>query len=434
MVKSIIWAMLVLAPTALVAEPLTNANIVQLTGLGVGDEAIIAKIRASEQVFDTSVQQMIELKRSGVSGSVIAAMIDAGHPKAPAMSVDSADPLSPHPAGVYLLVKGAAARMQRLDATVTNQAKTGGIWGYALTGGIASASIKAAIQNETARISVDEAFPVFFFFFDESNPEASRQALAWASGTAATVTSPSEFTLIRLNKKEGRREARVGSINIGGSKTGVMDSDRLAFQYDLVRPGVYRVTPRDPLNPGEYGFIYSMSGGGAAGALAARIFDFSVRQDVRPQSVSSNIVMPLPAVVALPVTSRSPPIVKAQWRQASYSPGLSVAFIDAASVQREAQTVRFSEMLYYRPGDGTDHFTAMREASCADRSFQNTSVTYYSGKTVVRVVGSSPERVQPKPGTVDDEVILTACGSRKLGKLFEDPANAADLFFAVAKS
>ncbi len=90
------------------------------------------------------------------------------------------------------------------------------------------------------------------------------------------VSSPSEFTLIRLIRKDGRREARVGSMNIGGAKTGVMDKDRIAFDYKMVRPGVFKVAATGPLTPGEYGFIFALNGGGAGGALTARIFDFSV--------------------------------------------------------------------------------------------------------------------------------------------------------------
>lgn len=91
------------------------------------------------------------------------------------------------------------------------------------------------------------------------------------------VTSPSEFTLIRMQKKTGRREARVGSMNIAGSKTGVMDKDRLPFLHQMVRPGVYQVDVTKPLEAGEYGFIFSIAGGGAGGAMTARIFDFSVK-------------------------------------------------------------------------------------------------------------------------------------------------------------
>ena len=90
------------------------------------------------------------------------------------------------------------------------------------------------------------------------------------------MSSPSEFTLIKLMEKKGRREARVGSMNIGGAKTGVMDHDRIPFDYQMVREGVYKVTVKQPLEAGQYGFIYALSGGGTGGAMTARIFDFAV--------------------------------------------------------------------------------------------------------------------------------------------------------------
>jgi len=169
---------------------------------------------------------------------------------------------------------GAFLERESLPASLEQE--TGGILGYALTSGIASMSVKAAIQNEAARYSAKVSTPVFYFFFDEANGQPA-QTTSWAAGTAATVTAPSEFTLVELMPKKGRREARVGSINIGGAKTGVMDKDRLSFDYELVRPGVYRVTPKSPLKAGQYGFIYSLTGGGGAGALTARIFDFGVQ-------------------------------------------------------------------------------------------------------------------------------------------------------------
>jgi len=269
---------LMFAVPAIAAETLTNDTVIALSASGIGDEAVIAKIKASSVKFDLSTDQLIALKGKGVSGPVLAAMLAASNPAptAAAMSVDAADPMVPHPAGVYLLNDWAQqSRMHRIDATVSSQAKTGGIFGYALTGGIASMSIKAAIQNDTAKTKAANKRPAFYFFFDESNPE-TRQNLSWTSGATAAVTSPNEFTLTRLKAKKGRREARVGSMNIGGAKTGVMDSDRIAFDFEMVRPGVYKVSPKQPLEAGEYGFIQSITGGGSAGALTARIFDFTV--------------------------------------------------------------------------------------------------------------------------------------------------------------
>jgi len=277
--KCAIVALMMGLSSPVLAETLTTDSIITLSSMGLGDEAIIAKIKASGTKFDLTTDQMIMLKKQGVTGPVIAAMLSAGSDggnAVQAMSMDSPDPMVPHPAGVYLLADSLPEpKMQRIDATVTNQAKTGGIFGYALTGGLASMSVKAALQNETARVKTHNK-PYFFFFFDESNALDNRANGTWAAGTAATVTSPNEFTLIRLTRKEGRREARVGSVNIAGAKSGVMDKDRLAFDYKLVRPGVFKAKAAEPLPPGEYGFFYAIAGSGAGGAMTARVFDFSV--------------------------------------------------------------------------------------------------------------------------------------------------------------
>ena len=270
---------IVVAAPAL-AEPLTIASIIALNSAGMGDEAVIAKIKNSGEKYDLTTEQMIMLKQKGVSGAVIASMLNAGTDKASkftALSLDSPDPAVPHSTGVYFYDgRTQTPKMVRIDATVSNQAKTGGIIGYALTGGIASLSVKAVIPNASARVKASRLQQVFYFFFDDSNSDGTRQSGTWLSGTAATVSAPSEFTLIKLLQKQGRREARVGSANIGGVKTGVLDKDQIGFDYAMVRPGVFRVSPRMQLIPGEYGFIYAVNGSAAGGAVTARIFDFAV--------------------------------------------------------------------------------------------------------------------------------------------------------------
>ena len=256
------------------AETLTNSDVVALSKAGLGDDAIVAKIKTSDANYDLSTGQLIALKSAGVSGPVIAAMLSASAPKPISLSLDAFDPMQPHATGVYVL-READHRMERMDPTATNQAKTGGHIGHIMTFGISTMSIKAAIPGESAHVKVAAGKPTFYFFFDESNG-AGAVGSTWASGTNAVVTSPSEFTLIHLMQKEGRREAQVGSKNIGGVKSGVMDHDRIEFDYQLVRPGVYRAVPQEALTPGEYGFIYAISGGGAEGAMTARVYDFAV--------------------------------------------------------------------------------------------------------------------------------------------------------------
>lgn len=278
---------LFMASAPALAETLNNQMVIDLTKAGLGDEAIVAKIGGSAGAFDLSTAQLIDLKAKGVSGPVIAAMIRAGNgpvrPAQVAFSNDSPDPLVPHASGIYLLAgKDGPAHMVRIDPTISNQTKTGGFLGYAFTGGIASLSMKSVLPNATARVRANSGQPVFYFYFDEANPRLAQSGASgvWLSGPAATVTSPNEFSLVRFTQKKNAREARVGSFNIAGAKAGVMDKDRIPFSYDMVTPGVFKVSLQQDLPPGEYGFLYFMGGGGGVGMQAAasttRVFDFSV--------------------------------------------------------------------------------------------------------------------------------------------------------------
>ena len=97
-----------------------------------------------------------------------------------------------------------------------------------------------------------------------------------------SVQSPNEFSLVALEQKKGRREARIGSMNIAGAKAGVMDKDQIPFTYEQVAQGVYKLTPETALEKGQYGFIFAVGGGagpglvGSAGTAGARVFAFGV--------------------------------------------------------------------------------------------------------------------------------------------------------------
>lgn len=88
--------------------------------------------------------------------------------------------------------------------------------------------------------------------------------------------------------KKDLREAKVGRFNIGGAKAGVMDRDRIAFSFTELSPGVFEVRPDAELAGGEYGFLVQTSTGGGPGmsgmgAMAAKIFDFSIPKPPAPK-------------------------------------------------------------------------------------------------------------------------------------------------------
>ena len=255
------------------ADPVTINDIIALTNAQVGDDAIVAKIHSSNAHFDLNTDQMIDLRKRGVSPAVLAAMIGSTVDPKSVMSSDSPDPLVPHPLGVYYLSSnGTAPHMERLEPTSATQVKTGGLLGFALTSGIASMSLKIVVPGASAKTHTAGGGTFYFYVGDGGGSGVSNSFL----GSSFLTTSPNDFALVKFDQKSDKREAKVGKVNIGGAKTGVMDKDRLPFSYETVKPGVFKITITGQLARGEYGFLYLMPGQGTSGAAGARIFDFGV--------------------------------------------------------------------------------------------------------------------------------------------------------------
>jgi len=260
------------------AETLRNEDVVALLEAGLGEEAVIAKIETSEGDFDTDTGTLLALRAKGVPSPVLAAMLKSANGTV-RYDDTSPDPTIAHTPGFYIMDNSSGqARMKKIDPLASTQTKTGGILGYAFTGGIASASIKAVLPGATAAAQTGNRRPTFYVFFD---PPGGNQSAIFSTGFGNAVITPNEFSLVDLMEKKDRREARVGSLNIAGSKTGVMDKDQIPFTYEQVAPYVYKITPDRELAPGEYGFLFALVGGagpGLSGGVAgARVFDFTVR-------------------------------------------------------------------------------------------------------------------------------------------------------------
>ncbi len=278
--KLLFATLLLLSAEPAFADTLTNRSIIVLSASGIGDEAIIAKIQASDTKFDLSTDQMLALKKKGVSGPVIAAMIAADNRSKPQASATVREPVAPRgrpssanlaaqfrPAGIYLATGG---QLVRLDFNVSGQTKTGGFLGSAFTYGIAKISTRVVLQGETARVRSDSQTPTFYFYLPAGASRAT--ASSFDQPASSSPSSPNEFSLVHLSKKSGSREARIGRGNISGFQSGVADKDRINFTFDEVRPGVFAVKTGKPLESGEYCFVMIGSGG----AATDKFFDFSV--------------------------------------------------------------------------------------------------------------------------------------------------------------
>ena len=65
-----------------------NARIIEMTHKGLGDDVIIARIKASATKFNLSDDDLATLKKAGVSDSVVAAMIQSTQLTSPEVTID----------------------------------------------------------------------------------------------------------------------------------------------------------------------------------------------------------------------------------------------------------------------------------------------------------------------------------------------------------
>lgn len=258
-------------------EVLTNDKVIAMIKAGLPPAIIVNKIRTSKTNFNTSTEELIRLQNARVPAEIMNAMVDASHAASNSNSrtgagdvsrADPNDPASAHEAGIYLLLERDGQRkMIQLEPTVSKQSKTGGVFKSVMTYGIAKMSYKASLSGERASLQIDQARPVFYFYF-----EVKGSGLSTSSSYA---TSPNEFAMVKLDQKSNTREVIVMQANAFGAQSGTMDKASRAFHYEKIAPGVYKVTPQVDLADGEYGF-YNAAGIGPSGG--AKIFDFSIKQ------------------------------------------------------------------------------------------------------------------------------------------------------------
>jgi len=81
---SLIFAGLMLCLTAVgQTETLTNAHIIEMAKVGLGEDIVLSKVRSADGNYDVSATALIELKKAGLSDAVISAMMEKADAKRP---------------------------------------------------------------------------------------------------------------------------------------------------------------------------------------------------------------------------------------------------------------------------------------------------------------------------------------------------------------
>jgi hypothetical protein len=241
-------ALTLFAATSLIAqEVLTNESLVALKKAGMSDSIIISKIRSSQTKFDTSTNGLIGLKKAGFSDQVIEAVVNAGSaaPAAPAAAAPAAAPAAARE-GIVHLLSGKSVEMVPANASLE------------FSSGFFDSKSELVLRGRKAQYRIADKKPVFY-----------------------STWSPNDAPLVRLKPGSDHddRNLKISSGSYapfgGGSvKYGVRSEDKVDMEAaEKDSRGLYKLTPKEPLKPGEYGFVLTY--GMAAGA-SGRVYDFGV--------------------------------------------------------------------------------------------------------------------------------------------------------------
>jgi hypothetical protein len=267
-------AVLLLVGAAFGQEVLTNQSVLEMVPAGLPDEIIVAKIKGSKTDFDLSTPALAKLTQAKVSSLVMKAMLEPrpSNAEAPAptptvAASDPNDPLGTHDPGIYLLNtdRDGHKKMVLIERAGSGRDKTAHIWKAALTSGIAKAQIRAEVPGPRAAVRANVK-PEFYMYF----PPVGNL------GSADSISSPSQFSLLLLEKKKDHRESVVAKQGYGRASAGIDEKKTIVFTMDKFRPYAFKVTPNNSLKAGEYAFVAATGMGGTASGAAVVIYDFGV--------------------------------------------------------------------------------------------------------------------------------------------------------------
>jgi hypothetical protein len=238
-------ALCLFSATSLTAqEVLTNESLVSLKKAGLSDSIIISKIRSSQTKFDVSTKGIIGLKNAGLSDQVIEAAVNAGSAAAPAAPAAAATPAAARES-IVQLIGGKSVELVPANASLE------------FSSGFFDSKSELVLRGRKAQYRIADKKPVFYS--------------TWSANDAPLVR-------LKPGSDHDDRNLKISSGSFapfGGSvKYGVRSEDKVDMEAsEKDARGLYKLTPKEPLPPGEYGFVLNY--GMAAGA-SGRVYDFGV--------------------------------------------------------------------------------------------------------------------------------------------------------------
>jgi len=247
--------------------PLSVEGILKLAEAGVSEDVIITRIKTHGKPFDLSDVELLELRRKGLSDTVLKYMLDPSAAYTPPVPTAAPPPAAPPPAappkkypedesaakipeapGVYLL---AGNELHRIEVKLLMPAKSGG----GVFGVIRKGKVSGLLNGRAAKVRATAGSVTFY----------------------ARLTEPAnveEVVLVALAVKGDRRELELSTK--GGQKQKPGLKIEAMRQYDSLEVGsrLFRIAPQ-ALERGEYLF-YLVGSADPQKVIQGKGYDFGI--------------------------------------------------------------------------------------------------------------------------------------------------------------
>lgn len=256
-------------PASVPSSSITNTRIIEMSKLGLDDEIIIAKIKNGSCEFQLEDPDLVQLKKSGVSPKVIAAMLDSSVRPTSQVTTSRSDVPSPVSAesgvgtrsesgpsdpGMYLT---AANGFTKILGQIVDFKRSGSMLASDLTLHIKTTKENVQLLGPHAQ-TVASSSPEFYFIPAKQEADAGVNA--------------GDLILVRLEEKKERRQFEIGAQGAWRASKGISLTHQVQLTRSEARAGVYKIAPAVGLEKGEYGLYLSRGEG-----MAPYIYDFSVQ-------------------------------------------------------------------------------------------------------------------------------------------------------------
>ncbi len=275
---------------------LRNQDIIDLHVSRIAKDVILNKITYSECNFNITVEGMVELKANKVPDAVVKVVMDPKRASKASRNPNLvAGNLPVHPQDLPAPGRGMMAepgiyyegflkkpiKYDQLEPTTTNNTKQGSA-GEAIGGAVSTAKLGAnvvgskqrvGLVNPSANFAIQDNRPVFYMAFGGNRKNMDDATESIFGG----VSSPNDFTLLRVKPKASGRDFVIGQSSDLSSKSGFSEG-AVPFRFKKISNTLYKIFFDEDIPAAEYAFFYNK---GSEFTSSLKLFDFSLRNNVK---------------------------------------------------------------------------------------------------------------------------------------------------------